>query len=310
MQQHPQCEQLDVSTRANVKNKLFFEYKGSRHLYVSTVGPDFAFDVEGFYLNKELHRERVWEYDVIWLRLPPPLPAGFLNYLTDHFPDQLIINDPKGIYETGSKAFLTNFPTLCPPMQLCHSIADIISFKEQFPIVLKPFREYGGKGIVKIDGEQVWLGKQETTFTHFKNSLNGQPLEYLGVQYLKKVSQGDKRIIVINGQIMGASLRLPAKDSWLCNIAQGGTDQSAQVDDKERYIVEQVNPILSKMGIVMYGIDTLVGNDGQRVLSEINTTSIGGLPQMEQYTGQPLVQQGVEQIWQFINAKMNKNLSL
>ncbi len=303
MQQHPFCEQLDVATRANSINKLFFESKGSKSLYVTTVQDDFSFHPEGYYLNRNLHRERVWEYDIIWLRLPPPLSLTFLDYLTISFPDQIIVNDPKGIYETGSKAFLMKFPDLCPPMQLCHSVENILSFKKQFPIVLKPFRAYGGRGIVKIDGDMAWIGKQAIPFIDFVNSLAGQPIEYLGVQYLKNVSQGDKRIIVINGEIMGASLRLPAKDSWLCNVSQGGTDQLATVDAQERLIVEQVNPTLLDMGIVMYGIDTLVGNDGQRILSEINTTSIGGLPQMARQTGKPLVQEGVEFIWQYIQAK-------
>jgi len=309
MRKHPHCERLDVATRANPKDKLFFEYKGSKNLYVTTVQPDFAFHPEGYYLSRNLHRERVWEYDIIWLRLPPPLPVGFLDYLTHTFPDQLIINDPKGIYETGSKAFLMNFPELCPPMDLCYTVEDILDLKTRFPIVLKPLREYGGRGIVKIEGDKAWIGSQSLPFIEFIKNLAGQSFEYLGVQYLKNVSQGDKRIIVINGEIMGASLRLPAKDSWLCNVAQGGTDQQAEVDDRERYIVEQINPHLAKMGIVMYGIDTLVDNDGQRVLSEINTTSIGGLPQMEQQTGKPLVQQGVDLIWQFImsNEEMKNN---
>ena len=255
-----------------------------------------------------MHRERVWEYDIIWLRLPPPLSATFLQYLENSINGPLIINDPKGIYETGSKAFLMNFPTLCPPMRLCRSIGDILEFKEQFSIVLKPFREYGGKGIVKIEGNTAWIGKQAIPFADFINGLASQPIEYLGVQYLKNVSQGDKRIIVINGKIMGASLRLPAKDSWLCNVAQGGTDQLATVDERERYIVEQVDPILSDMGIVMYGIDTLVGNDGQRVLSEINTTSIGGLPQMDRQTGKPLVKEGVDLIWQFIASRVTNSV--
>ena len=102
---------------------------------------------------------------------------------------------------------------------------------------------------------------------------------------------------------MGASLRLPKEGSWICNVAMGGKDQFAEVDQDEKKIVEGINPTLSKMGIVMYGIDTLVDDNGKRILSEINTTSIGGLPQIAEQTGRPLVKKAVVLIWQYITEK-------
>ena len=86
---------------------------------------------------------------------------------------------------------------------------DINSFKDLFPIVLKPLGGYGGKGIVKIDGEQVWAGKEQIAFDNFMKHIRGSGFEYLGVKFLKNISEGDKRIIVVDGENMGASLRLP-----------------------------------------------------------------------------------------------------
>jgi len=274
MRQNEHCAQVDVATRGNELNDFFFKKLINKPLFVNKVDEHFTFFPSGRVFKDNVRRENVASYDVVWLRMPPPLSPGFLGFLNDEFPHTLIMNNPSGIYETGSKEFLLKFPSLCPPMQLCNSIADITRFKNQFPIVLKPFREYGGRGIVRIDGDQVWEGKEQQTFAEFKQALVGKPIEYLGVKFLKNVGQGDKRIIVVNGQIMGASLRLPAKDFWLCNVAMGGSSNVTTVDAAEVAIIKKIDPILSEMGIVMYGIDTLVDDDGKRVLSEINTTSI------------------------------------
>lgn len=192
-------------------------------------------------------------------------------------------------------------------MQACHSLAAIEAFKERFPIVLKPLRNYGGQGLVKIDGQRAWIGKEETTYAAFKQQLAQQQehdIAYLGVKYLKKVDQGDKRIVVVDGQIMGASLRRPAPGEWLCNIAMGGRAETASVEEAERQILARVNPLLAEKGILMYGIDTLVGDDGQRCLSELNTTSIGGLEQMAKHQGFQIIEQAATLIWQYIYRKL------
>jgi len=88
----------------------------------------------------------------------------------------------------------------------------------------------------------------------------------------------------------------------------GGSSNLAEVEAEERRIVEAINPILSKMGIVMYGLDTLVGDDGKRVLSEINTTSIGGLPQIAALKKLPLVEEAIDLIWSyFLKNKINES---
>jgi len=297
---HPLCAQVDVATKGHELNDFFFKKMIPKELFVQRVDEHFSFYPGGSAFKQNLRRENLRNYDVIWLRMPPPLSSGFLTFLNNEYSDHLIINDPKGIYETGSKEFLLNFPDLCPPMQGCYSMEDIIRFKNQFPIVLKPFREYGGKGIIRIDGDRVWEGTQEKTFQKLSQQLAGKQIEYLGVKFLKNVDMGDKRIIVVDGRIMGASLRLPAKDSWLCNVAMGGSSNPATITPEEEAIIKVIDPVLAKMGIVMYGIDTLAGDDGKRVLSEINTTSIGGLPQIAKMQGRPLVQEAAHLLWDYI----------
>lgn len=299
MRNHPFCEHLDVATRGNTANHSFFKEQQATHIQVTTPTQDFGFDKQGASFFENEKKQATAIYDLIWLRLPPPLSESFLLFLKKAFPNQLIINDPTGIYTTGSKEFLVNFPELCPPMKVCKTVEDIIAFKNKFPIVLKPFREYGGKGIVRIDGNRVWEGKQESTFDHFIEKIKQTNIDYLGVKFLKNVAQGDKRIVVVNGKIMGASLRLPPPNSWICNVSMGGTSTLTSVSDEEVHIVKTIDPTLSKMGIVMYGVDTLVGDDGKRILSEINTTSIGGLPQIAKQKNEPLVETAADLIWNY-----------
>ncbi len=299
---HPSIGQIDIATRTNDSNNAFFGSQSEAALLVTTIDKQFHF-TDPSLLLKNLFPADLENYDFIWLRLPPPLSEEFLQYLTIRFNNKIIINDPKGIHLTGSKAFLLNFPSVCPPMKICNSWETIEEFKQNFPIVLKPFREYGGKGIVKIDGEQVFIGKEVLSYKDFKLRQNSEKLNYLGVKFLKNVSHGDKRIIVVNGKILGASLRLPAKDSWLCNVSMGGTSHMTDIDPEEYQMVETINPILNKMGIVMYGIDTLVEDNGKRILSEINTTSIGGLPQIAKLKNLPLVEQAIDLIINYITNK-------
>ncbi len=306
MRLHPSCEQVDVASRGDKLNGFFFNRLVPKNIFVTKVAEDFAFSTNGDAFKKNLRRSSVQEYDVIWLRMPPPLSSDFLEFLIQACPNQLIINNPARIYETGSKAFLLTFKDSCPPMSICTTIAAIKDFKSQFPIVLKPFRNYGGKGIIRIDGNTVWDGGIQKTFKEFAQQYKEKSIPYLGVKFLKNVGQGDKRIIVVDGQIMGASLRLPAKGSWICNVSQGGSSNLSQVTVEEIEIVNQINPVLSDMGIVMYGIDTLVDDNGKRVLSEINTTSIGGLPQIAQMEGKPLVEKATNLMWDYINLKIKE----
>lgn len=308
LSKHALVNQLDIATKGNLGNDNFFLHLKSKNIWATKVKEDFEFSENGSHFKQDLLEVSLSNYDLIWLRLPPPLDKSFLDFLTNTFPTQFIINSPLGIYETGSKAFLMNFQKVCPPMKICNSVEDIIQFKNQFPIVLKPFREYGGKGIVRIDGESVWDGNTQMTFNEFVKNLENNDIAYLGVKFLKNVKEGDKRIIVVNGKILGASLRLPAQDSWLCNVAMGGSSHLSEINQEEYAIVETINPILSKMGIVMYGVDTLMGDDGKRILSEINTTSIGGLPQIAKQKKLPLVEEAVELIIKyFLKNKKNVN---
>ncbi len=303
---HSKTDSVDVASRATDLNVSFFKGQSS-DLYATSIDHNFYFDEEEHPLDLSYSKVSLSDYNLVWLRLPPPLTKYFLDFLSNTFHHgQVVINNPLTIYETGSKEFLINFESLCPPMKVCKTKEDIVSMLDQFPIVLKPFREYGGKGIVKLDKEFAEFNGNKVSTQDFLENLPNEDVEYLAVQFLKNVNQGDKRIIVVNGQVMGASLRLPSKDSWLCNISMGGRSVEATVTDEEIEIVKCVDKLLSQKGIVMYGIDTLVNDHGKRVLSEINTTSIGGLPQIANLRKEPLVATAIDLIVQYCETNQLK----
>ena len=294
---HKNTVGVDVASRANPLNSSFFNCQADAALFVSSISHDFQFDKKAHPLDANFNEAKYKDYDLIWLRMPPPLSKELLDYISMKFKDQVIINRPDGIHTTGSKEFLVEFQSVCPPLQLIRSMEDIVEFKKNFAIVLKPFRAYGGAGIVRIEDNRVWSGKDELSFMEFQEQY--QNVEYLAVKYLKNVHQGDKRIIVVNGEVLGASLRLPAEGSWICNVSMGGSSNKTSIAPEEFEMIEKINPKLKEMGIVMYGIDTLVGDDGKRVLSELNTTSIGGLPQIARMNQEPLVEKAIDLIWQY-----------
>lgn len=305
----PACGRIDIASRGVARNERFFIHQQTDTLYVSTADHHFMYHPQGFFFNRQLHRVSLRDYDVLLLRLPHPTPVTFWDFLADRFPPQQTINNPLGIKQTNSKAFLLNFASVCPPMQLCESIEEIEQLARQFPIVLKPLRDYGGKGIVKIDGSFVWEGNQKIPMRKFQQQFRAHPQPYLAMKFLKNVHQGDKRVIVIGDQIVGASLRLPAKNSWICNVSQGGTSNTTDVTERERIIMQTIHPTLKKAGILYYGFDTLVDDDGQRVLSEINTTSIGGLPQIRRMTGRDVVAELAQLVWQLVDKAVENESS-
>lgn len=298
MSKHPACVGIDVASRSNRDNDRFFYELESNYLWVKRIDETLKFDPSGQQFIEDITNfVNINEYDFVILRLPRPIPNGFFDYLESIFPAERIFNRPSSINLTGSKAFLLNFQDCCAPIKLCHSIEEIEEFKSQYPTVLKPLENYGGKGIVRIEGETVWSGNTPTSWTAYKSELKEEDFPILAMEFLKNVHLGDKRIIISNGEVVGTSLRLPAEGSWMCNIAQGGKAVTTELEEEEKIIVERVSKVLTSKGIALYGLDTLMGNHGKRVLSEINTLSIGGIPQAGILAGKPVLEKAVANLW-------------
>ena len=306
--EHPQCEKVHLASRGNEHNHSFFYDNSGTEIYVYEVRKGFAFDPDPSRFTQNNLKADISDYDIIFMRLPRPVSSDFLHTLAEKAKDKVMINHPIGIENTGSKAYLLNFPEWCPSMKLCHSIDEIRHFARQFPIVLKPLKEYGGKEILKIEGTKIYDGEEEFEMEPYllekENFIREEG--YLAMEFLKNVTKGDKRILVVGGEIMAASLRMPAEGSWLCNVARGGYAVPAEPDEDEVKMIRAISPRLLEEGIFIFGADTLVGNDGKRVLSEINTLSIGGFPQAEEQTGRPIVRDLVNKIITFADDKKRR----
>jgi glutathione synthase len=193
-------------------------------------------------------------------------------------------------------------------MKLCYSIEEVIDFAALFPIVLKPLKAYGGQGILKIDGDKLDNGENIFNTTEYLLRIQ-EPLEsegYLAMKFLKNVHLGDKRILVVGGEIMASSLRLPPENAWLCNVAQGGQAELTTADEDEKAIIKSISPILEENGILIFGVDTLVDDDGKRILSEVNTLSIGGFMQAEEQSGLPIIKKTIDKIFNYADAQFQQ----
>jgi len=303
---HPLCERMDVASRGIPENDSFFHEHNSAEIFVQQVKEGFEFSNRKQLFGAKPERKLPEFYDWVLLRIPRPNPEPLFRFIANVWGTEKVINNPLNIHELGSKAYLLNFKKLCPPMHLTYHLEEILQYREKYPIVLKPLFQSGGRGIIKIAGNTAWEGKQSVSLEAYlptleQNSRNG----YLIMKYLENVNQGDKRIIVVDGKIMGSVLRIPQKNSWLCNAHQGGITIASQVDKEEIRIIETIDPVMKKHGIVFYGIDTLMGDQGKRLLSEINASNAGGLLPAELVSEEPVIARTSYALWEYMLSKEN-----
>lgn len=307
LRRQPGISHVHVASRGNTANAPFFTD------YSSTQVRAWALDSEMHYAHapyRFLHETVpavLNDYDWVWLRLPHPIPEGFFEFLCWAYPEDRIFNRPSGIRETSSKAFVTTFPQWSPDVKLCQSLEDVWEMQSRYPIVLKPLHSYGGQGIMKIKNGKVYNEAQPVSLHAYQQELEDgfRRGGFLGMRFLKNVKKGDKRTVVVNGRILGSVLRMPPKGSWLCNAAQGGQAVLSEPDERERRMARELSKVLLPKGVVMFGMDTLANDEGLRVLSEVNTLSIGGIKPMEDLSGKPLVNRAAQQLVRYMNAKAN-----
>ena len=244
------------------------------------------FDVEHNYENNDwwyLDNEtiQVDSLDIVLLMIDR-INTGHRIMLKENFKHSLMVNDPLGINLTANKKYLLNFGGLTPVSQLINSSEGLDSFIELVgEVVLKPLDSNGGRGLVRVNNASIYFEDRECTY---KDGIDEVHLRIereamLGMEYLDGVREGDKRIIVCDGKVIATILRKPKGGSWLCNLSMGGTFEiGVEVTSDEVVIIDRVSLDLEDKGIFIYGLDTLFDNKKQkRVLSEINTSNVGGI---------------------------------
>ena len=208
------------------------------------------------------------ELDMILMRKDPPFDMEYIymTYILEHAAEQgaLVVNAPAALRDVNEKAFITRFPQCIAPTLISRDRQQLHAFIEQHgQIVVKPLDGMGGASVFRIDSQDV-------NRSVILETLSANPERFIMAQkYLPAIEQGDKRILLIDGQPYEQALaRIPAPGELRGNLAAGGTGQGVALSDRDYWICEQVGPRLRALGLVFVGLD-VIGD----YLTEINVTS-------------------------------------
>src|SRR5713226_1526046 len=240
----------------------------------------------------EPRRTDLAELDVVLLRQDPPFDLAYIT--TTHLlerihPRTLVVNDPAQVRNAPEKMFVMEFPDLMPPTLITRDLAEIKAFrKEHGDIVMKPLYGKGGEAVFRLAKEDLNFGSLYDLFTVTF------PEQWVVQKFLPAVRQGDKRILLVDGEFAGAVNRVPAPDDLRSNMARGGTPTETELTARERDICARIGPALRERGLLFVGIDVIDG-----YLTEINVTSPTGIRAVKNLGGPDVA----AMIWDKIEAK-------
>ena len=218
------------------------------------------------------------EWDVVWLRQDPPFDMGYIT--TTHLlemihPGTLVVNDPFWVRNSPEKLLVLRFPDLTPPTTIARDLATIRAFKAAHgDIILKPLYGNGGAGVFRLDAGDRNLASLHELFL----GLSREPL--IVQKYVPAVTKGDKRVILVDGEPVGAINRIPAAGETRSNLHVGGRAEKVELTPRDRDICARIGPVLREKGQVFVGID-VIGD----YLTEINVTSPTGIQELERFDG-------------------------
>jgi glutathione synthase len=228
-------------------------------------------DREGdFFTLVEPRRADLSEFDVLLLRQDPPFDLAYVT--TTHLlerihPKTLVVNDPVGVRNAPEKIFVTEFPQLMPPTLITRDLAEIKAFRaEHGDIVMKPLYGFGGGAVFRVTRDDLNFGSLYDMFTvTFRE-------QWVVQKFLPAFKEGDKRIILVDGDYAGAVNRIPAPDDLRSNMLRGGSPKATDLTAREREICETLGPALRARGLLFVGLD-VIGD----YITEINVTSPTGI---------------------------------
>jgi glutathione synthase len=231
-------------------------------------------------------------FDVVWLRQDPPFDMGYIT--TTHIlerihPGTLVVNDPFWVRNSPEKLLVLNYPQLTPPTMIARDLATIRAFRARHgDIILKPLYGNGGAGVFRLDPNDRNLASLHELFT----GMSREPL--IVQKFLPDVARGDKRIILVDGEPVGAINRVPQAGETRSNMHAGGRPEKTGLTARDLEICAAIGPELKAKGQIFVGID-VIGD----WLTEINVTSPTGLQELERFDGTS----GAARIWEVIEAR-------
>jgi glutathione synthase len=242
-------------------------------------------------------REDLEAWDVVLLRQDPPFDMAYIT--TTHLlerihPRTLVVNDPAHVRNAPEKIFVLDFLDLMPPTLITRALDDVLAFRRTYKdIILKPLYGNGGASVFRVPPEDTNLASLVELFqTVFREPFMVQ-------EYRPEVRAGDKRIILVDGEVAGAINRVPAEGETRSNLHVGGTAAKTDLTDREREICARLGPELKRRGLIFTGIDVIGG-----YLTEINVTSPTGIRQVKAFGGPDIA----ALIWDVIEAKAGRPL--
>ncbi|MBT6315226.1 MAG: glutathione synthase [Alphaproteobacteria bacterium] len=232
--------------------------------------------------------------DVVLMRQDPPFDMAYITatHILEHIhPKTLVVNDPAQVRNAPEKLFVTHFDGLLPPTLISSDKQAILDFRvEHEDVIVKPLFGNGGAGVFHIKPGDENLTSLMELFTEFYR----EPM--IIQKYLSDVRNGDKRIILVDGEAVGAIDRVPAEGEARANMHVGGQAIKAGMTDRDREICAMIGPSLKERGLIFVGID-VIGNH----LTEINVTSPTGIQEINRFDGSKLE----ALIWDAIEARLN-----
>ena len=209
-------------------------------------------------------------FDVVLLRQDPPFDLAYISttHMLDRIhPKTLVVNDPAHVRNAPEKVFVTEFPELMPPTLITRDLDAIKAFRaEHGDIVMKPLYGKGGEAVFRLAREDLNFGSLYDLFA----TMPREP--WVVQKFLPAVKDGDKRIILVDGEFAGAVNRVPAPDDLRSNMVRGGVPKATDLTARERAICARLGPALRERGLLFVGIDVIDG-----FLTEINVTSPTGI---------------------------------
>lgn len=228
-------------------------------------------DTSPYFFPQAKQLQPLSDYEVIWMRKDPPFDMDyvFTTYILDlALNTSLVLNDPRSIKASNEKMYALQWPELCPTTLVSNSVRDILAFAlEHEKIVIKPWDGNGGRGVLVT-------GKGDRNLRSMAETLTSEGRAYcIAQRYLPEINtDGDKRIILVDGEARGWFLRVPGADDHRGNMHAGASVVACELSEREREICAQLGPRLKKEGLLFVGIDVIGG-----MLTEINVTSPTGL---------------------------------
>lgn len=232
------------------------------------------------------------DLDVVLLRQDPPFDMGYIT--TTHLlerihPKTLVVNDPAHVRNAPEKIFVLDFADLMPPTLVTRNLEDVKAFRDEFKdIIVKPLYGNGGAAVFRLQPGDNNLASLVELFQL------GWREPFMVQQYRPEVREGDKRIILIDGEVAGIINRVPAPDEARSNMHVGGRAEPVELTERDREICTRLGPELKRRGLIFTGIDVI-----GPYLTEINVTSPTGIRQVKDFGGNDIA----GMIWECIEVK-------